>query len=227
MARPKREPGVPEARDRMLDAFWELLEDNECDKITVSMVCEKAGCYRGTFYYHFDSMEDLEQKAIAEVLYGKAGIQSIMDLLSAGVSNPEGMTDAATSTSAWRLALIARRGKLEMVESEVQKDVVSMWRGMLCDGGEDLAPDSKAIIEAVASLCLTVFVEASVRRGGPDVTDESTFTPAVYSFMGDVTNCALGRVCEVEGLSIDEVRERVDVAQISLVEDIAQSGISV
>ena len=210
MARPKREPGVPEARERILEAFWELLEDNERDKITVSMVCEKAGCYRGTFYYHFDSMDGLVEKAIKDVLFGASGVQRVLTLLIMGETLPEKGVDDATSRSAWRLALIASHGELEMVESVIKKDVENAWRMMLCDEGEDLAPDSKTIIQAMTSLGISVFVEANSRRDVLDVDAHGLiFGSAVPAFVVDAAKCTLSWVCEVEGLSEDEARDRL------------------
>lgn len=210
MARPKREPGVPEARERILEAFWELLEDNERDKITVSMVCEKAGCYRGTFYYHFDSMDGLVEKAIKDVLFGASGVQRVLTLLIMGETLPEKGVDDATSRSAWRLALIASHGELEMVESVIKQDVENAWRMMLCDEGEDLAPDSKTIIQAMTSLGISVFVEANSRRDALDIdAHDSVFGSAVHAFVVDTAKCTLSRVCEVEMLSEDEARDRL------------------
>ena len=52
MARPKKS-NQPSVRDRMIEAFWQLLEDNQLHEISVGMIVAKAGCNRGTFYYHF------------------------------------------------------------------------------------------------------------------------------------------------------------------------------
>ena len=209
MARPKREPGVPEARERILDAFWELLEDNECDKITVSMVCEKACCYRRTFYYHYDNMDDLVEKAIKDVLFGNAGIQRITMSLAVGAEFPEEGIDAATGRSARRVALIARHGELGKVKSEITRDVTNVWRSMLCVGGEKLEPDVEVIIDAMTGLGLSLFVEASMRQEGFGAAEAPLFSPAVFSFMEDTARCALNRVCEAQGVSEADVRARI------------------
>lgn len=68
MARPKYEAGQRTARERLEDAFWELLERHPVSEITVGMLCTRAGCNRGTFYYHFDAIEDLAERVAAENL---------------------------------------------------------------------------------------------------------------------------------------------------------------
>lgn len=68
MARPKYEAGQRTARERLEDAFWELLERHPVSEITVGMLCARAGCNRGTFYYHFDGIEDMAERVAAENL---------------------------------------------------------------------------------------------------------------------------------------------------------------
>ena len=43
----------------MIEAFWQLLENNQLHEISVGMIVAKAGCNRGTFYYHFADKDEL------------------------------------------------------------------------------------------------------------------------------------------------------------------------
>ncbi len=43
------------------DAYWELYVDEDIDKVTVNDVCGRAGIHRSTFYYHFKSVEDIQE----------------------------------------------------------------------------------------------------------------------------------------------------------------------
>ena len=63
MARPKKS-NQPSVRDRMIEAFWQLLEDNQLHEISVGMIVAKAGCNRGTFYYHFADKDELMLAAL-------------------------------------------------------------------------------------------------------------------------------------------------------------------
>ena len=47
MARPRKDQGDC-AEQRIKDAFWALLEQNDLKDITVSMITSKANCNRGT-----------------------------------------------------------------------------------------------------------------------------------------------------------------------------------
>jgi AcrR family transcriptional regulator len=48
----------------MENAFWELLEKNPYEKITVTDIVEHAGVNRNSFYYHYNKLDTLAQTAI-------------------------------------------------------------------------------------------------------------------------------------------------------------------
>ena len=60
MARPRNDQEGPGARERMQEAFWELLREKSFAKITVGDVARTAQVNRNAFYYHFDNT--LEQR---------------------------------------------------------------------------------------------------------------------------------------------------------------------
>lgn len=56
MARPKKEEGVPTARETIKESFWRLYRDRPFEKISVKEVCEGANINKTTFYYHFQDL---------------------------------------------------------------------------------------------------------------------------------------------------------------------------
>ncbi|PLS25035.1 TetR/AcrR family transcriptional regulator [Bifidobacterium imperatoris] len=64
MPRPRNDSEVLPARDRLENAFWELLADRDYRKITVTDVVHEAGVNRNSFYYHFSSLPELADSAI-------------------------------------------------------------------------------------------------------------------------------------------------------------------
>lgn len=64
MPRPRRDSNIPPAKQRMEDAFWELLADREYRRITVTDVVRKAQVNRNSFYYHFSGLPELADAAI-------------------------------------------------------------------------------------------------------------------------------------------------------------------
>ncbi len=56
--------------DKILDALWELLRDNEIQTISVSDIAAAAGMAKGTVYYYFPSKDAILQ-ALVERSYAK------------------------------------------------------------------------------------------------------------------------------------------------------------
>lgn len=66
MARPKKIENPNPVRSRIEKEFWTLMKKKSFSQITVSELVKSANCNRTTFYYHFDSVDDLAWKTIAE-----------------------------------------------------------------------------------------------------------------------------------------------------------------
>ncbi|MBT1173992.1 TetR/AcrR family transcriptional regulator [Bifidobacterium sp. LC6] len=64
MPRPRHDSEILPAKDRMENAFWELLADRDYRKITVTDIVREAGVNRNSFYYHFASLPELADSAI-------------------------------------------------------------------------------------------------------------------------------------------------------------------
>ena len=68
MARPRKDADAPDARTRIIEAFWELIENNSIFELSVGEVTRAARCNRGTFYYYFHDFDELVAIAIAQLL---------------------------------------------------------------------------------------------------------------------------------------------------------------
>ena len=64
MPRPRRDSEVLHARERMENAFWELLAERDYHKITVTDIVREAGVNRNSFYYHYSGLPELADFAI-------------------------------------------------------------------------------------------------------------------------------------------------------------------
>ena len=52
MPRPRRDSEILPAKERLENAFWELLSEREYNKITVTDIVRTADVNRNSFYYH-------------------------------------------------------------------------------------------------------------------------------------------------------------------------------
>ena len=66
MARPRKDQPGEGAKERIEAAFWELLEEMPFRSISVRMLSQRAGVNHNTFYYHFDSIENLALNVVTE-----------------------------------------------------------------------------------------------------------------------------------------------------------------
>ncbi|AKG72857.1 TetR/AcrR family transcriptional regulator [Salinicoccus halodurans] len=73
MAEERLDPRVMRTRKLIMDAFISLSEEKEFKNITVKDITEKALINRATFYYHFEDIYDLLEKALSEVLMVNLG----------------------------------------------------------------------------------------------------------------------------------------------------------
>ncbi|MCH9276894.1 TetR/AcrR family transcriptional regulator [Bifidobacterium amazonense] len=69
MPRPRRDSEILPAKDRMENAFWELLANREYHKITVTDVVREAGVNRNSFYYHYSGLPELADSAIMHIVH--------------------------------------------------------------------------------------------------------------------------------------------------------------
>ncbi|WP_066187228.1 TetR/AcrR family transcriptional regulator [Gracilibacillus timonensis] len=69
MTQSKTDPRIERTRRWILDAFIELSAQKEFKDITVKDITNEAKINRTTFYYHFEDIYDLLDKALSEVLF--------------------------------------------------------------------------------------------------------------------------------------------------------------
>lgn len=68
MAQSKTDPRVLRTRRLIMDSFIELSAKKEFKDITIKDITTEAMINRATFYYHFEDIYDLLEKALSEVL---------------------------------------------------------------------------------------------------------------------------------------------------------------
>ncbi|MGE7904548.1 TetR/AcrR family transcriptional regulator [Peribacillus sp. NPDC094092] len=68
MTQSKTDPRVLRTRKLIMDSFIKLSEGKEFKDITIKDITSEAMINRATFYYHFEDIYDLLEKALSEVL---------------------------------------------------------------------------------------------------------------------------------------------------------------
>lgn len=81
MARPRKDDAQAAATVKIEAAFWRLLEEDGYGELTVRRVSQESGTNRNSFYYHYESIEDLARTAFRNNASEAAGL--IASLLNA------------------------------------------------------------------------------------------------------------------------------------------------
>lgn len=56
------------SESKILNAFVELLQIKDFDKISISNICDKSGVSRTTFYRYYENKEDLVDSTIETIM---------------------------------------------------------------------------------------------------------------------------------------------------------------
>ncbi len=171
MGRPRIDNNEPSAVDRIYQAFWELLETNMVKDITISMVSAKAGCNRGTFYYHFKDMDDLLYRVIETDLMGSNN-ESYAHLIFRMLATPssELLLAQVENKIARHLFLLANQGGMDIVDAKIKAIISNMWRDVLCEEGCELCFESRLMIEySVSGLIAMILLIYRLQEKGEDI----------------------------------------------------------
>ena len=201
MARPRKDQATPSATERIKNAFWELLEEHDLKHITVNMITEKAGCNRGTFYYHFDSMDELLYSIIEEELLSANGLPR--DLLAL-LSNKEGAAERMPKR-VQRFGLMMKQAGQEQVASKVKQLVLKMWDDILCPNEDEELTEATRVMAEFSIGGLISVIEYLYSE---DKLSEASF-PADASYMiSENARFMFVRISTAQGISLPELEQR-------------------
>ena len=132
MARPKKDTEICAER-RILDAFWHVLETTPLRCVSVRTVAQAAEVNRGTFYYHFKSVDALVDRAIESELLEQHSIVHEVLLMTTGEID--------------RMPFDSMQRHIERTVLNVVFDIFrNIWRAVLCPNGEALSPQVEMLI---------------------------------------------------------------------------------
>lgn len=166
MARPRNDSAEPKVRDRLLEAFWHLLETHHLCDITVGMITEEARCNRGTFYYHYADIDALMHGAVASLLIGDHAVPRTIFELVADAEASGLLTDTVLDQRFHRFALIMQEAEMRRVDAAVKDAVRSLWRAALRPDGGELELETELVIEYTASGVLGLIARAAREEDG-------------------------------------------------------------
>ena len=201
MARPRKsERGTADIR--LANAFWALLEHHRLANITVGMVAEQAELNRGTFYYHFKSMDDLVDRVIEDEVLGNGPVLQNMLSLVAGSSTANGF-EAFIKHDMERIALLIKQGGMDSFSIKVKRLMFDVWKAILCDEGEELSPSARMIIEYSTSGIIGIITYGALHESGEAPPN------FFLSFAKNNSEFLVNQIGIAQGIPRDAVLERV------------------
>ncbi|RDB63892.1 hypothetical protein C1878_03630 [Gordonibacter sp. 28C] len=202
MGRPKKDAGAPDARQKLVEAFWKLLEDRRLQDLTIGAICSEAQCNRGTFYYHYADIDALVSAAVERELMGDGALPNDIFNLVTGAGE-DLFARIVEGNRMKRLALVMKRGGMDRVEGLIKETILGMWRTVLCPDGAELSPDARFIVEYAVGGVLGVlsFAGSQDAKGGEVCIPER--------FMGESASFMLSQISEAQGIPQDEVLLRL------------------
>lgn len=140
MARPKKDTELCAER-RILDAFWHVLESTPLRCVSVRTVAQTAEVNRGTFYYHFKSVDALVDRAIESELLERHSIVHEVLLMTTG--EIDRMPLDSMQRHIERTVLLVRQGGGEHVMNVVLGIFRNIWRAVLCPKWRGAEPSGR------------------------------------------------------------------------------------
>lgn len=205
MARPRKDARLPDARLRIIEALWTLLEANRLQEITVSMIAAEAGCNRGTFYYHYTDIHSLVTQAIeSELMHDNVIPNYVFDTISNIDESSWSIMPAFCEKRMNRLQLIIDKGGMDLLADEIKSTVSNMWKTVIRPVSGELSAETRFILEYVSGGLLGVI--ARMNYGEEDIDASSLF---VKRFQKENATMVVRYISAAEGVPFDEILARL------------------
>lgn len=202
MARPKKNLNEPDARQRIIDAFWTLLEETHISRIGVKAITSAAHCNRTTFYYHFSDIYDLLQKAIAVETLESGNLPKFIFSVLAN-QHYQNYVNEHLGASAHRVSVAMRQGGTSTVQKIISDQVCIMWSQLIHDSKKSLKPKTKTIIRyASCGILGSLFQEENIENA------QSVSGIFPESFIERIVPALVESVCIEEGVRTCDVIEK-------------------
>lgn len=127
MARPRYEAGQTTARETIVQTFWRLLTVKPFSKTSVRELVHESGVNKNTFYYHFQSVEDLAREAVEETLDPRF-LSAMLAHATQGAPAPGWMSKNDFSTRVDRMCLIASENSSPELQTMMREAIGAKWQ---------------------------------------------------------------------------------------------------
>jgi AcrR family transcriptional regulator len=159
MARPKYERDEQTARDRIVEAFWRMVEDGPYDKVSVRGLVRESGVNKNTFYYHFEGIDDLARQATRDALEPEL----LLEMLSMmqGGAMPARIQSPGFAKRLERVRAIARAKGTPELQDKLKQAIADVWSTALGFVPADLGESQRIALEFALGGIISVLAHAN------------------------------------------------------------------
>lgn len=208
MARPRRTQSEPDAKERIGEAFWQLLEEHEIRDITVGMITAQANCNRGTFYYHYQDFDSFVAATIESELFGANVLAE--GIFHMATDESFNVFEEISPRLARRINLVIERVGLELIFSRIHEAATAFW-GIVASAEKEqrLLPEAEVVIDYYVGGVLSVLAARPEGLRPSMLEGEEPVSPVVVDFVRRNCRFLLGELCRIQGISIEVVLARL------------------
>lgn len=176
MTEPKVDPRIQRTRKLIMDSFIDLSAKKEFKDITVKDITEEAMINRATFYYHFQDIYDLLDKALSEVLLVNLDYADYQD----NELNEEALVNIFKAITSFQESLSHRchRGYEETIARIIREQLEVIFNNML---SKQEPAESERVLKVTAVMLSWGIYGASVewRRHSENMSPEAFIKLAI------------------------------------------------
>ncbi len=142
MARPRKDKVGPDARTRIIDAFWSMLAEGPYDDVTVKGLASKAQVNHNTIYRHFNSIEHVATTAVSEIYSIEAAMQVLELFTRPELINEKHLAAQGLDERVDKVLLAIRSGS-PLLMSTIKEAIKSCWMQITGASWDKLADETK------------------------------------------------------------------------------------
>ncbi|EMR06190.1 DNA-binding transcriptional repressor FabR [Bhargavaea cecembensis DSE10] len=182
MTQTKTDPRVIRTRSLIMDSFIQLSGKKDFKDITVKDLTAEAMINRATFYYHFEDIYDLLEKALSEVLLVNLDYEHFRD----SRLDEEALVRIFTAVTNFQLSLSNRchSGYEDTIARIIRNQLEVIFSKML--SGQDPEADDQSLQITAAMLSWEIYGASVEWRRNSGVDPGDFIRPALSSVLNGI-----------------------------------------
>lgn len=177
MARPRYQRDEQTAREKIVEAFWRMVEDGPYDKVSVRGLVRESGVNKNTFYYHFEDVDDLARQATRDVLE-PALLLELLSMMQGGAAHVQArFHDPGFAKRIRRVRTVARAKGTPELQDKLKQAIADAWATARGFAFSDLDEPQRIALEFALGGIMSVL--AHTNEDGSETTPDQVIESGV------------------------------------------------